>query len=66
MSAGQKMILSGGAQADNIVWQVAGEVDFGATSHAEGNILAKKYQASKGTGVQVSRTLSARQAAALG
>ena len=41
MSAGQKMILSGGAQADNIVWQVAGEVDFGATSHAEGNILAK-------------------------
>ena len=41
MSAGQKMILGGGAQADNIVWQVAGEVDLGATSHAEGNILAK-------------------------
>jgi len=41
MSAGQKMILSGGAQADNIVWQVAGEVDLGATSHAEGSFLAK-------------------------
>ncbi len=41
LSAGQTMILAGGAQAENIVWQVAGAVDLGAASHAEGNILAK-------------------------
>jgi hypothetical protein len=40
MSAAKNMTLSGGAQAKNIVWQVAGNVDFGATSHAEGIVLA--------------------------
>jgi hypothetical protein len=41
MSATKSMTLSGGALAKNIVWQVAGAVDLGATSHAEGVILAK-------------------------
>jgi Ice-binding-like len=41
MSAAKRMILSGGAQAKNIVWQVAGTVDMGATSHSEGVILCK-------------------------
>ncbi len=34
------IILSGGAQASNIFWQVAGEATLGATSHFEGNILS--------------------------
>lgn len=40
MSANVKVTLSGGAQAKNIFWQVAGEATFGATSHFEGIILS--------------------------
>ncbi|MBK9982345.1 MAG: DUF3494 domain-containing protein [Saprospiraceae bacterium] len=35
------VILSGGAQAKNIFWQVAGAATLGTTSHFEGNILGK-------------------------
>ncbi len=34
------IILSGGARARNIFWQVAGEVTIGTTSHFEGIILS--------------------------
>ncbi|MBF0498045.1 MAG: DUF3494 domain-containing protein [Deltaproteobacteria bacterium] len=37
-----KVILNGGAQAQNVFWQVAGSVvAIGATTHVEGIILAK-------------------------
>jgi hypothetical protein len=42
MAAAQKVTLIGGAMAKNVVWQVAGSVDFGATSHAEGVVLGQK------------------------
>jgi len=41
MAAGQRITLSGGAQAKNIFWQVAGKATFGATSHFEGVLLCK-------------------------
>jgi len=41
MSSNVKVILSGGVQAKNIFWQVAGDVTFGTTSHFEGNVLGK-------------------------
>jgi Ice-binding-like len=41
LASGTSMILSGGAQAKNIVWQVAGFVELGTTSHAEGTMLSK-------------------------
>jgi hypothetical protein len=41
MSSAMKIILSGGAQAKNIFWQVAGAVTLGTTSHFEGVILGK-------------------------
>jgi len=41
VTAAKKMILSGGARAKNIFWQVAGAVDLGTTSHAEGIVLCK-------------------------
>jgi hypothetical protein len=41
MSSAKSMKLSGGAKAKNIVWQVAGLVDFGTTSHAEGVVLSQ-------------------------
>lgn len=40
VSSGVNVILTGGAQAKNIFWQVAGEATFGATSHFEGIILS--------------------------
>lgn len=36
-----RVILSGGAQAENIFWQVAGQATFGLNSHFEGIILSK-------------------------
>jgi hypothetical protein len=41
MSSAVKVILSGGAQAKNIFWQVAGQATLGTTSHFEGVILSK-------------------------
>ena len=41
IEAGKKIILTGGAQAKNIFWQVAGAVTPRPGSHVEGNILAQ-------------------------
>jgi hypothetical protein len=35
------MSLEGGARPENIIWQVAGEVNLGTTSRAEGIVLSK-------------------------
>ena len=35
------MILSGGAQAQNIFWQVAGQVTIHANAHFEGVVLSQ-------------------------
>ena len=41
ISSATSVILSGGAQAKNIFWQVAGEVTLGTTSVFNGNILCQ-------------------------
>lgn len=41
LSSAVNMTLSGGAQAKNIFWQVAGEVTMGTTAHFEGIIMSK-------------------------
>jgi len=40
ISTSVNVTLIGGAKAENIFWQVAGEATFGATSHFEGIILS--------------------------
>ncbi len=40
-SAGKRVTLSGGAQAKNVVWQITGHVDVGASAHFEGVVLCK-------------------------
>jgi hypothetical protein len=40
-SSATNITLTGGAQAKNIFWQVAGQVTLGTTSHFEGIILSK-------------------------
>src|SRR5664280_2133898 len=42
ISSAKKVILSGGAQAKNIFWQVAGQTTLGTTSVFNGNILDLK------------------------
>jgi len=41
MAAAKSVTLSGGAQAKNIFWQIAGQATLGANSHFEGIILSK-------------------------
>jgi len=41
MSSATRINLTGGANPNNIFWQVAGEVTIGTTSHFEGIILSK-------------------------
>ena len=41
MAAAKNIILAGGAQAKNIVWQVAGKTSIGANAHFEGVLLCK-------------------------
>ena len=58
MSSAVTITLTGGAQAKNIFWQVAGAVTFGTTSHFEGNILG-----ATGINLQTGATLNGRMLA---
>ena len=40
-AAATHVVLSGGALAKNVFWQVAGQATLGTTSHFEGTILSK-------------------------
>ena len=64
LSAAKAMTLSGGALAKNIFWQVAGLVDFGTTSHAEGVVLSKTA-IKLGTGATINGRLLAQTAVTL-
>jgi hypothetical protein len=64
LAADKHVTLSGGARAKNIVWQVAGEVDFGSTSHAEGVVMSKTA-IHLGTGASIQGRLLAQTAVTL-
>ena len=55
MDAAKSIILSGGAQAKNIFWQVADAVTLGTTSHFEGTILGQT-----GINLQTGATVNGR------
>ena len=63
-ASGKKVILTGGAQAKNIFWQVADVVAIGTTAHFEGVVLAKTMIAVK-TGASVNGRLLAQTAVTL-
>jgi hypothetical protein len=63
-AAGMRVILSGGARAKNIFWQVAGVVTIGTTAHFKGIILAKKNISPK-TGATIVGRLFAQTAVTL-
>ncbi len=41
MASGKRVVLTGGALASNVFWQVAGVVTVGTTAHLEGQVLAQ-------------------------
>ena len=61
MDSAKSITLSGGAQAKNIYWQVAGLVNLGTTAHAEGVILSKTL-INLGTGASINGRLLAQTA----
>jgi hypothetical protein len=64
LSADKQMILSGGAQPQNVFWQVAGVAELGTTSHAEGVVLSKTA-IKLGTGASINGRLLAQTAVSL-
>jgi hypothetical protein len=60
-----QVLLSGGAKADNIVWQVAGHVIAGVGSHLEGIILVKAHAVFM-TGASINGRILAQTACTLG
>jgi hypothetical protein len=64
MDPAVNIILSGGAKAKNIFWQVTGAVTLGTTSHFEGTILAATMIAMN-TGASINGRLLAQTAATL-
>jgi hypothetical protein len=64
LSSGTSIILTGGAKAKNIFWQVAGQVNIGTTAHFEGNILSATQIAMK-TGASINGRLYAQTAVTL-
>lgn len=61
MSAAKSVVLSGGALAKNVFWQVTGAVDIGANSHFEGTIMCATAITMK-TGSSVNGSLLAQTA----
>jgi Ice-binding-like len=59
-----RMTLTGGAQAKNVFWQVAGAVTIGTTAHIEGVVLAKTNIAVN-TGASANARLLAQTAVTL-
>lgn len=64
LGANRKIILAGGAQAKNIVWQVKGDVSIGTGAHIEGIVLCEK-QINMGTNASVNGRLLAQTLIAL-
>jgi len=59
IASAKRVVLSGGALPQNVVWQVAGIVSLGTTSHIEGIVLGKT-QITLGTGASVNGRLFAQ------
>ena len=64
LSPNMKVLLTGGAQAKNVFWQVAGAVSLNTGSQFEGNILAQTNIAML-TGASINGRLLAQTAATL-
>lgn len=64
VSSGTRVVLTGGALARNVFWQVAGRVELDTTAHLEGIVLTKTAIALR-TGASVDGRLLAQTAVTL-
>jgi hypothetical protein len=64
VASGAAVVLTGGAKAKNVFWQVAGQVTMGTTSHFEGTVLSATQIAMK-TGASINGRLFAQTAVTL-
>jgi hypothetical protein len=64
VSSGTDVVLTGGALASNVFWQVAGKVVFGTTAHVEGVVLTHTSITLK-TGASIHGRLLAQTAVAI-
>lgn len=63
-SSGTRVNLSGGALAENVVWQVAGVVTLGTTAHMQGRLFSQTA-ITLGTGASVNGRLYAQTAVSM-
>jgi hypothetical protein len=61
MSSAKSIVLAGGALAENVFWQVSGEVVLGTTAHLEGIVLSQSSITLR-TGASVNGRLLAQKA----
>jgi hypothetical protein len=61
VTAGMRVLLTGGALPSNVFWQVAGSMTLGAQSHVEGVVLTTTY-VTFGTGASITGRLLAQTA----
>lgn len=61
VSSGRKIVLTGGALAKNVFWQVAGRAELGTTAHLEGVVLTRTSITMR-TGASVNGRLLAQTA----
>jgi hypothetical protein len=64
MSSATSVILTGGAVAKNVFWQIAGMADLGTTAHFEGVILSQTSVALH-TGASIKGRLLAQTAVSI-
>ena len=64
MSSATSIVLTGGALAKNVFWQVSGRVDLGTTAHFEGIVLTQTSVALR-TGASINGRLLAQTAVSI-
>jgi hypothetical protein len=64
MSSGKRVVLTGGALASNVFWQVAGNVTLGTTARIEGQVMSQTG-ITLGTGARANGRLLAQTAVTL-
>lgn len=64
MGSGARVVLTGGAEPENVYWQVAGLVDLGTTAHCEGTVMSQTSITLR-TGASINGRLLAQSAVSI-
>jgi hypothetical protein len=64
VASGVRILMTGGALAKNVFWQVSGSVELGTTSHFEGNVMSQTMENLR-TGASINGRLLAQTAVSI-